>query len=61
MFLYDDWEFNILGIYNYRKPGQLTDYFTTGSVTWLLRIIGFMSKGKKVAGEHDECIFLAIR
>ena len=27
MILNEDWEFNILGVYNYRKPGQLTDYF----------------------------------
>jgi len=27
MLLTDDWEFNVLGIYNYRKPGQLRYYF----------------------------------
>jgi len=27
MFLKDDWEFNVLGIYNYRKPGPLRHYF----------------------------------
>jgi len=27
-FLYEDWEFNILGVYNYRKPGRLDNYFT---------------------------------
>lgn len=27
MFLNDDWEFNVLGVYNYRKPGPLRNYF----------------------------------
>jgi len=27
MQLKEDWEFNVLGIYNYRKPGQLSHYF----------------------------------
>lgn len=27
MILREDWEFNVLGIYNYRKPGQLGGYF----------------------------------
>jgi len=27
MLLNEDWEFNILGIYNYKKPGQLSNYF----------------------------------
>jgi len=27
MQLNEDWEFNVLGIYNYRKPGKLTAYF----------------------------------
>lgn len=27
MILREDWEFNILGIYSYRKPGQLSGYF----------------------------------
>jgi hypothetical protein len=27
MFLNDDWEFNVLGIYNYKQPGPLEDYF----------------------------------
>ena len=27
MLLKDDWEFNVLGIYNYRKPGPLSHYF----------------------------------
>ena len=27
MLLKDDWEFNVLGIYNYRKPGPLFHYF----------------------------------
>ena len=27
MFLQDDWEFNVLGVYNYRKPGALSHYF----------------------------------
>jgi len=27
MLLYDDWEFNVLGIYNYKKPGPLKNYF----------------------------------
>jgi hypothetical protein len=26
MELYEDWEFNVLGIYNYRKPGKLDAY-----------------------------------
>jgi len=27
MKLEDDWEFNVLGLYNYRKPGKLKTYF----------------------------------
>ena len=27
MLLYEDWEFNVLGIYNYKKPGPLENYF----------------------------------
>lgn len=26
-YLYEDWEFNVLGIYNYRKPGPFSHYF----------------------------------
>ena len=25
--LKDDWEFNVLGLYNYNKPGKLEKYF----------------------------------
>lgn len=25
--LHDDWEFNVLGVYNYRRPGKLKHYF----------------------------------
>ena len=27
MLLNDDWEFNVLGVYNYRKSGPLRHYF----------------------------------